>query len=431
MSGALDEFLRRQEQAPQAAAQIRIDAARQQAPQQAADVARTSRGLGVPASTVQAAPDVYKQKVTDLQDGMAIGRSTPLAAWLSQNETNAPVARGSFEGLAAMRDNIDNFATRGMNPLQRIADISTRYGGLAAVENLAKGAYHYGADLYTSLRSGDVNASKIGSALASGVASTGTGIAGVGEAVARSVDKYSPIAMAERSLFGGSLEGMAADRAQSQGQKWDQTAKYLHPETKTEAGAGVISGFESLPMSVGSLLGGAYFRSAKLATAVMAGITGGQSYRSGIDAGLSHEAALAYGTADAAIEYGTEIGPEKALLSMVGHGTGGIKANIGKFLFSEVAGEQIATIGQDFDQWLAIDRNKGATFADYLAQRPAAARQTLTATLVMAGAVTGGVKAAQFAAEKMGRRLPDVMPAEDNARFLNALGKLSAASEVL
>jgi hypothetical protein len=64
-----------------------------------------------------------------------------------------------------------------------------------------------------------------------------------------------------------------------------------------------------------------------------------------------------------------------------------------KFTALEMGGEQIATVWQDFNEWMVL--NPGKSLDTFLAERPEAARSTAIATLIGAGGQVAVVKGAE------------------------------------
>jgi hypothetical protein len=138
--------------------------------------------------------------------------------------------------------------------------------------------------------------------------------------------------------------------------------------------------------------------------------------------GATPGAALVGGTAEAAVEVGTELLPMKFLVNNLG------KVGAGHFLTGllarEVPGEQIATVVQD-----AIDTaiaNPDKTWAEYLAERPNAAYQTLVATVTQAAIMEGG----NAALARVQGRSQEAQHATDFAQALDQFNTLAEASKV-
>jgi len=212
-----------------------------------------------------------------------------------------------------------------------------------------------------------------------GILNSAAALAGGKRAV---VDTLEPFLRAATGDGNNYLARVSGDYA-AQAKRWRDAAAARSPSAGDILGDGVSSGVQSFiqnakylpmallgPLGAATALGGMVFESF------------GASYNKAADEGLPLWQSLGYASSDAAIEYWTEKIPMDALV-------GGLKANapfikiLGNTLLREIPGEQIATILQDLNEWATI--NPGRPFADYLAERPNAAAQTLIATVIGTG----------------------------------------------
>lgn len=201
-------------------------------------------------------------------------------------------------------------------------------------------------------------------------------------------------------------------------------AEYLRPDTEGmgHIRKGAYSGVESAAMTALTFpaagarvaAGGAKALSeaAKLITGSLSAVTGGQSYGEAKDVGIGTGQAVAYAASQAAVEYWTESASTGALLGTLTGKTGLMKGAVA-FLKKEVWGEQVATAFQDLNSWVVL--NPDGTFKEYLAARPGAALETLSATIVGGAVQVGGARAARsFVDAATGRRMDpieDILPA--------------------
>lgn len=187
---------------------------------------------------------------------------------------------------------------------------------------------------------------------------------------------------------------------------------------------GLYSGMESLgqnllnlPMTI--LSGG----SATPMLASMSLSTGGQAYGEARDKDKGIVSSLLYGTSQGAIEYSTELLPALALVKNLKAKSGIMK--MGRDMFAtEVPGEQVATLLQDLNEWAILNPDK--PFSSYVEQRPAAAMETLIATIVG----TGGMVVTAKGLEKIGASVDKFLVAGQNRDFLLALGDGVQASKL-
>lgn len=119
-------------------------------------------------------------------------------------------------------------------------------------------------------------------------------------------------------------------------------------------------------------------------------VQGGQSTQKGLESGLSAPRALSYGALDAAAEVMLERLPVGRLLGDVSKGAGFGRILMGQ-LSTELPTETVTTLFQNLNEWVTINPDK--PFKDFLAEQPAAIRdtvaQTALATLGLSGAGAG------------------------------------------
>lgn len=197
------------------------------------------------------------------------------------------------------------------------------------------------------------------------------------------------------------------------------------PEGNLESG--VTSGVQSLTQNVLTLPAGVATKSYKAFAGLMAGITGGQSYIEATAKGLEPAKAAVYGAADAVAEYVTELYAGKALFDIPGVKTGvkSVLKGAANFATKEIIGEEIATVWQDFNKWMALNPEK--TLDDFIAERPDAAIQTAIATVVGGGGQIVLMTGVNSLIEK-GQK---AQGADKLSEDLTALNKLVRASKVL
>lgn len=220
----------------------------------------------------------------------------------------------------------------------------------------------------------------------------------------------------------------AAEYWRQKGRAAAARVEEIDPSQSTIAGGGLQSGMRSfmqqapyMPLAMAGPLG------AGLALAMMATDSGAQSYLKADEKGLSLFKKIAYATTDTAWEAITEAAPLFNLIHNVKVGTP-LMASIVKNAWQENKGEQIATITQDFNEWMYLNPQK--TLADYIKDRPAAAAQTLIATLVGAGANVTLAHTVQAAADRITGGSRDVAFAQYQSQQLQALLAKAAESKV-
>lgn len=220
----------------------------------------------------------------------------------------------------------------------------------------------------------------------------------------------------------------AADYFAANGAQSEANARWLAPPARGTVMAGLQSGYQSLgqnllAMPLALLPGGQ-----GAALSIMAGTQGGKSYQEAREQGISPARALPFAVSQGAIEYATEKIPLHRLIGDVAKDTPLFKTLL-RQIGSEVPGEQIATVLQDLNDWAVLHPDK--PFADYLAERPSAAAQTLIATLVGVGGnvtVMKGIDRVMTGAESRAQR---AQAAQNQADALASLTAAVQASKVL
>jgi len=279
----------------------------------------------------------------------------------------------------------------------------------------------------------DFTPRNLGKSLLAGLYSTASGVAGGVRGAEDFADKYDPFSYLDRAVLGRSLHSIVADRLAGEGRQLSDLAAASRPKAKSQFGQDVLSGVESIPGSLAAMGVTAATGNPFAGAAVLGGVTGGQSYAQARDQdGMTLEGGLTKSAIDAAIETATEIIPEKSVAKFT-HG----KSGFGKFMFElvggEVLGEQVATLGQDYNQWVMADQNKGKTFDQYTSEIVPHAISTLTATLTTAGAMGSFAGALRTVDRVSGRavvREERAAQAEAAAQHFDDLAKLAEASRL-
>lgn len=265
-----------------------------------------------------------------------------------------------------------------------------------------------------------------GSAMVGGLYGASAGVVGVAQA---GFDAASPFL---EPLVGRILPGNPL-RATAQGldayrQQIEATSKGWMPQGSGNIESGWYSGLASLSRNLAGLpLAFAPGGQAAALTAMTAPVFG-QEFGAARDRGLPVANALTYGASQAAIEYATEKLPLSRLVGDVKAGETFLKT-LGRQALLEVPNEQAATILQDLNEWAVLNPDK--PFADYLAERPDAAVQTLVATLVGVGGQTSVVKGVDYALNAVGRQERKAQEGESGAQLLEQINKLAAADKLL
>jgi hypothetical protein len=211
------------------------------------------------------------------------------------------------------------------------------------------------------------------------------------------------------------------------GKSADAGAKANRPKSEGIISSGINSGIESLSQNLLALPlafvpGG---QSAYLSS--MVAPVAGNAYSDAREKGISPTESAVYGASQGLIEYATEKLPVQYLIKDLKVGSPFYKV-IAHQMASEIPGEQIATVLQDLNDWAVLNPDK--PFADYIAERPSAAAQTLIATVVGVGGQVTLAKGAQKLTDQFTGQSDQVRRAEYSAELLNQLNTLATASKL-
>lgn len=188
----------------------------------------------------------------------------------------------------------------------------------------------------------------------------------------------------------------------------------------------LLAGVESVPLTAAAVL----TRNPSAGSTLLGGIVGGSEYQAGRDKGLSPFRASVFGATQGAIETLTERVPVSRLMSDIA-----AKSPVGKTLINqlvaEIPGEQAATFLQDLNEWATLNPDK--TLAEFVAERPSAAAETLVQTIGGVGttvALTKAVERTVDATVKVGERVAESRRAKKEGAFLDELAKATEGSKL-
>jgi len=187
-----------------------------------------------------------------------------------------------------------------------------------------------------------------------------------------------------------------------------------------------LQAFESLPLTIAAMM----TRNPKLATAIPASSVAGNAYNDAKLKGLRAPEAIRYAVTQGATEYITEKGAAFNLITDIANKTPFGKTLL-KQLATEIPGEQIATVVQDFTEWATLNPEK--PFSSYVAERPEAALATLIQTSVGTSVQTAAVKATEAtvdAAAKVAGRVVQAREAKQTESFLDRVERAAAESKL-
>ncbi len=188
----------------------------------------------------------------------------------------------------------------------------------------------------------------------------------------------------------------------------------------------VLGGLDTMVTSIVAMV----TRNPGTAAAVMGAMSGAPAYRQAREHGKGVGDALRYGFEQGAIEALTERMPAGAWLEAITKRTP-FGQTVLRQLQQEIPGEQVATVLQDFSEWVNLNPDK--PFSAYLAERPQAALATALATISGTSAQVGAVHVTTRAVDataKVADRVVASRVAKDNRRFFDLAGKAAEGSKL-
>lgn len=342
-------------------------------PDAEARIQALGRQYGVPAETIRLQQPEYEKRATiDGIDYTKLANESPVTAGLLAQPQKAGVSYDDTENLSAIERAVKFLAGSGSAIASAVPAITSGFYG--AVQAGAEGA------------------------------------AALAEPMAGTILPENPFARVARGV---------ADWRREQ----DAIAKGMVPKGEGPLSAGFYSGLQSAGQTGAALLTG----NPGAVLGALSAVQGGQSYGQARDKGVPPLQAAAFGASQAAIEYATEKIPVSRFLSDFKAGTP-FYSLIARQMAAEIPGEQVATALQDLNEWAVLNPEK--PFTAYLQERPSAAAQTLVATVVSAGALTGAARGAQSVANRFGARGQEAAQAQANAAALTETDQAAAASKL-
>lgn len=344
-ASAVQQYLRGPDVATQARASMAQAAGTSGALE--AELRAVSARTGVPISTARAMPQEVKRRAAAADDYEDLTRRFPNTMGFLANADNARLAHDDRDNLTA---------------LERV---------------MQEGSF-------------------IGRALASSMPALSEGVAGTAQGL---LENAAPLLddMVGKILPANPLRAVAAEINKTRLQA-GALAKGVAGELPPDAGnfrRGVQSGFQSLGSQAPAIVASVLTRDPRYMLGSAGVSEGGKSYGAARDKGMSPLWSAIYGGAQAFVEVATESLPALALLKDLKVGSSLFKTILHQAA-AEIPGEQLATLAQDYNEWLFLNPDK--PFKSYLDARPDAAIQTLVATVV----ATGAQAAIGHTAAKMG-----------------------------
>jgi len=267
-------------------------------------------------------------------------------------------------------------------------------------------------------------------AILSGAPSLTGGVLGVGAMAAGAlrtagdyVSKAGMVPLSPASTLlatSGAAEQFFTEQARAQ----EGLAEFVAGKQAIEGpiSGGIYGGLKSIGQQLPALAAGLATRNPQYAVSLMSASVTGAEYLKAREQ-LDFVQAAPYATLQGLFEYATEVAPVFQLFKDLKVDESFLKI-LGKQLLLEVPGEQAATVLQDLNEWANLNPEK--PFKEYLAERPAAALETLVATIVGVGGNVSITKAVNYLLE----RDTYSQQANETAALLGELDTLAKASVV-
>jgi hypothetical protein len=377
-------------------ARANVAAAANTKPDFEATIRQQAEAAGVPLSTARAMPeDTNRRAVMNTMDFDDMAQRLPSTMKFLAEQDNARIAHDDVQNMGLIETGLSSVAQ------------AVKYAVSAPGKRTLAG------DVGTTARE-----------IAAGLPSAAAGVYGVGEVAAGLLGSLSGTIVADNPVRREitKVQDFLGQMRRGQTQLAETVAGPL-PEDAGTLRRGVRSGLQSVGQQAPGLLLSVVTGNPVFGLGAAGVTTGGQSAGKALDQGKSPLRAALYGGADAAVEVGTEMLPMAKLLGDLKAGSGLLKTITTQALH-EVPGEQVATALQDLNEWATLNPDK--PFSDYVKGRPAAAMETLVATLVGVGVQTG---AAHGAAKAAGMADQGQAGAQ-GAQQLQAIMQTAAASKL-
>lgn len=217
------------------------------------------------------------------------------------------------------------------------------------------------------------------------------------------------------------------DRYERDGAAYRARAEAARPQSDSFVVQSALQGVESIPGSLAALVVGAATRNPTAAASVMGLQTGAPAYREALRAGKDTPTALRYGFEQGAIEALTERLPAGAWLDALTKRTPAGQAIL-RSLATELPGEQVATVLQDFSTWATMTPDR--PFSEYLAERPEAALRTAIATVTGTAAQVGATQVTAKTGDALVSKVREVRRARAHSEVLTRFEKAAAESKL-
>lgn len=366
-------------------------------PDKAGQANQIARRVGMPAATVERNLPTFQDRQRAQQWRDATAKYPQLVGWLEQPR-NAAVAADDAPAIAKTAEAHRSWLSTAARDVGGLA-----YSGLMDLSRAVTGIASSGVDAARSLLNSMDEAGTTPDFLRA--ARVGFNVA-AGQPIDRPTDILAPTAVG-LSSFADFQKRLADAHA---------------PSSQNPLVEGLYQGVRSVPTMLAAI-GATAAGAPQAGVGIVAGQTYGQSYLDARAVGLSPAKALTYATSQGAIAAATQDIP---LGKYLDEATLPFATRFVRTMAREQVANQVANLAQSFDQWAAIDANRGKSFSDYLSELPAQAVQTAAMSAVGSGVAMAGVEGGRLLADRVARR----NAAKADAAGLDGIMDAAAASKM-
>lgn len=319
-------------------AQARVGAAYGVNPEQRARVEALAKRAGVPPAAAEAQPDLVGSTVRSREAAAALTTAPATRKWMAADQGNADVSHDHVDKLTSFEGLVKNL-------------MLVPRGLASSVPALSQGLW--------------------------GVLATGA--AAADDAGVPGAKQARKLAMEQFKLGGENVKAVAGD------------------DTGTWLGRMVQGTSQSIGLQAPGLAAAVATKNPAFAIAPAMLVQGGQSAGEALEQGKSGGRAALYGGLDAGYEGIFERIPLGKLLGDVAKNSSFAKT-FARQLFTEVPTEVATTLSQNLNEWTTLNPDK--PFSDFLAEQPAAIRDTVAQVFMQTGAMTGVAHGTQRLAQR-------------------------------
>lgn len=397
-------------------------------PDMEAELRRVADKTGVPLGTVQAFPeDLKREAAVGAVDFGSLAETAPSTARLLANIDSAKISHDDVGTLSGIERAVRSFvnverpgAAQGVKPRVSVMR-SAEFGAL--VRDIQAKNPALGFDEARALASQMATVDDQ-SALAGPVAQPKPTLANIIRGILNP-DRFRAM---DSGLSIMAADVLGQDPEQFIRQYGAQRARVanLDPQFETATGRGLYGGGVSLVQNAPGIALSIATGNPLPGLALAGGEVTAESYGKYRERGATPGQAAAGAVAEGAVEVGTELLPMSFLVNKLGKA--GATEFIKGLLAREIPGEQLATLAQD-----AVDTaiaNPDKTWAQYVAERPGAAYETLLATVVQTGVMSGGHVALERTLMRPQAEAYRAQRAGQDAQLVAQVMQAAAASKV-